>query len=1116
VATVRLSEGESWLRAAAVGTATLLSGRSLVESGAVESVVGDPRVGRVVAEVSADGRRFALEAHPRLGTDGALVGVEGWCACGRAVPCQHAVAALLTAYRSAGAGPAVAPATAPVSRAPAPWEGALDAVLREPPVRRSRGTHAAPGARRPGAPAAPSLPPVALQFELTDDGRGRVAVRLVGPGLGGRWVRGGAVTWAMLRYGDHYLRQVPPAHTRLLRELMALPSTTPLGHSDRVLFLDTITSRRLWDLLLEAQEAELPLVTSGRLALPVHVHEEPVTAGADVVRDDGQLVVGPLIHLPGRGTVQQSFFVGDPPHGLVWSTDTPGAGLALGRLAAPLSSFFQRLLLSGPVRIPADDEPRFLTEYYPRLAAQIEVTSRDRSVELPASRPPVATLTVTGLGEHRLHLAWSWVYAVGSARRTEPFGLPTGAEAIRSAGRDATAEAAGLDTVAALLAAHPALLEPSPTGPRPVAETHLAGVESAVFMAETLPLLRAQDGVEVTVAHGRPLPQYREVDEVPVVSFEASAPAGEPGTEDWFDLAVTVSVGGLDVPFRELFTALAQEQSRLVLDNGVYFDLDRPQFEQLRRLIVESRELLDAPPGRVRVGRYHAGLWADVEQLGEVRGADAHVEEWRRRVQALVPPDDEHLPACAVPAGLEATLRPYQQAGFAWLATLHALRLGGVLADDMGLGKTLQAIALVLHTREQASTDLPFLVVAPTSVVSNWVAETQRFAPGLKVAAITQTGARRGHDVEVAIAGADLVVTSYTLFRLEFEQYRARRWAGLLLDEAQNVKNHASAGYRCAKDLPAEIKVAITGTPMENNLMELWSLLSITAPGLFARADRFTEYYRHPVERDHDTDRLAQLRRRIRPLMLRRTKDQVARDLPDRQEQVVELELNPRQRTLYSKYLQRERQKVLGLLGDLNRNRFEVFRSLTLLRQAALDISLVDPAQQGVPSTKLDALTEQLDDIVAEGHRVLVFSQFTRFLGLARARLDDAGIEYCYLDGATRNRAQVIARFRNGEAPVFLISLKAGGAGLNLTEADYVILLDPWWNPATEAQAVDRAHRIGQTRKVMVYRLVAQGTIEEKVMALKERKAALTASVLHGDDFSSSALTTDDIRALLT
>jgi SNF2 family DNA or RNA helicase len=249
--------------------------------------------------------------------------------------------------------------------------------------------------------------------------------------------------------------------------------------------------------------------------------------------------------------------------------------------------------------------------------------------------------------------------------------------------------------------------------------------------------------------------------------------------------------------------------------------------------------------------------------------------------------------------------------------------------------------------------------------------------------------------------------------------------------------------------------------------------------------------------------------------MLRRTKEQVANDLPDKQEQVLELDLNPKHKKIYQMYLQRERQKVLGLLDEMTKNRFEIFRSLTLLRQASLDVSLVDADHEGVPSTKLDALMEMLEDIVSDGHRVLVFSQFTRFLTLARDRIRRAGIDHCYLDGRTRNRPDVIAGFREGRAPVFLISLKAGGFGLNLTEADYCILLDPWWNPATEAQAVDRIHRIGQTRKVMVYRLVAKDTLEEKVMALKAKKATLFANVMDGGGFESGAITASDIRELL-
>jgi SNF2 family DNA or RNA helicase len=297
--------------------------------------------------------------------------------------------------------------------------------------------------------------------------------------------------------------------------------------------------------------------------------------------------------------------------------------------------------------------------------------------------------------------------------------------------------------------------------------------------------------------------------------------------------------------------------------------------------------------------------------------------------------------------------------------------------------------------------------------------------------------------------------------------------------------------------------------------MDLWALLSITAPGLFPDPDRFSEYYRRPIERSKDAIRLRQLRRRIRPVMLRRTKESVAAELPPKQEQVVEVELHPRHRRIYQTHLQRERQKVLGLIEDLDRNRFTVLRSLTLLRRLSLDAALVDEAHAGVPSAKTDVLLEDLSELVGEGHQALVFSQFTTFLTRIRARLAEANIPYAYLDGRTRNRERVIQRFRDKAAPVFLISLKAGGFGLNLAEADYCFVLDPWWNPAIEAQAVDRTHRIGQTKTVMVYRLVAKDTIEQKVMDLKAGKEELFESVVGGETLAGGALTAEEIRGLL-
>ena len=354
------------------------------------------------------------------------------------------------------------------------------------------------------------------------------------------------------------------------------------------------------------------------------------------------------------------------------------------------------------------------------------------------------------------------------------------------------------------------------------------------------------------------------------------------------------------------------------------------------------------------------------------------------------------------------------------------------------------------------------------------------------------------------------MVTSYTIARIEEEDFTAVDWAWVVLDEAQFVKNHNAVTYKAVRRLRTPSMVAITGTPLENSLMDLWSLLSITAPGLLPGPDRFTELYRRPIEHGDDAA-LAALRARIHPFMLRRTKEDVAADLPAKNEQILAVELPPAHRRAYDRRLARERQKVLGLLEeDTAQSRFTALKSLTILRQMALDPALVEGPDAGgsqagkrgkatrKPTAKVEVLLETLQPVVAEGHRALVFSQFTRYLSGVREVLEAAGMRTAYLDGTTTNRQQVIDAFRAGDADVFLISLKAGGFGLTLTEADYVFLLDPWWNPQAEEQAVDRTHRIGQDRPVMVYRLVSAGTIEEKVMDLKEKKAELFDRVVEG------------------
>ncbi|MDX6320813.1 MAG: hypothetical protein QOF52_671, partial [Propionibacteriaceae bacterium] len=797
--------------------------------------------------------------------------------------------------------------------------------------------------------------------------------------------------------------------------------------------------------------------------------------------------------------------LGEPAHGLFLSH--PDDPLRLLRLESPLGHELRQLVLdSHPVRIPAADEDRFLSDYYPRLRRKASVVSHDPTVQLPEYVAPVLHLKASFRPEHRIRLDWSFRYRAGDSSRFFDLDASVDSRTVR----DAAAERALVTGLPLPYRRMPQLAADGSGSPRtnaeylPAAHALLADLDAVHFVEEVLPGL-AKCGVEVELIGE--VPDYRRLDDAPLVELSTSDDDGS----DWFDLHIKVSVQGEVLPFDQLFVALSRGDDHLILDSGVYLELDRKEFSRLRTLIEEARALQEGDDTEtLRISTYQASLWEELLQLGVVV---EQAERWSKTVSGLM--DATLVEPVDVPATLQAELRPYQLDGYRWLSFLYDHGLGGILADDMGLGKTLQALALICRCKLLRPDGGPFVVVAPTSVVPNWANEAARFAPHLRVVTVGASQAKSKQKLSELIAGADVVITSYTLLRIDFDGYQSARWAGMILDEAQFVKNHRAKTYQCARRLSAGFKLAITGTPLENSLMDLWSLLSIVAPGLFPHPDRFSEHYRKPIERGHDADLLAQLRRRIRPLMLRRTKDLVAADLPPKQEQVIEVVLEPKHLRLYQTYLQRERQKILGLIDDIDTNRFTILGSLTRLRQLSLDPSLVDEAHAGVPASKIDVLAEHLNEVVQEGHKALVFSQFTGFLHKIRKRLEVEGISYAYLDGSTRNRGAVVEEFRSGSASVFLISLKAGGFGLNLTEADYCYVLDPWWNPAAEAQAVDRTHRIGQTKTVMVYRLVAQGTIEEKVMELKARKSKLFDSVLGDDALGGAALTAEEIRGLL-
>ncbi|MEX2289072.1 MAG: DEAD/DEAH box helicase [Mycobacteriales bacterium] len=1064
-----------------LGADTWARGAAYARDRAVQSV--ETRAQGLVLHATVRGSRSRsystlVRAH-QVRRGGGSVDWTGHCTCPIQVDCKH-VAAVLLATRDRLSG-----APAPVSS----WESQLADVVH--PVA-----------------SASTIPPLGLQLEVVGTAPARLRLRPVRPGKAGRWVRTG-MSWRDLdsTYGSAPVRPEQQAVARsILAAFRGRQASYYSPYSDVSVHLDDLGPSG-WRLLTEAQEAGIALVGT-QPEQSVRLSAEPAVVLLDVRRDqpDADLHLVPTVRVVGEPDLPDSRLrlVGSPAHGLF--VDAP-EDLLLAPFSQPLDDGTSRLLHSGALRVPAPDAPRFLSRYYPALRQRVTVESRDGSVELPTIEPPSLALAVDFQPGHRTALQWSFSYAAEGESVRVPLDAAQedgAAEVVR----DAAAERALLAALTELPNL-PGLWEVDEGRRRPAANALLTGLATARFVDQALPALLEDENVTVHVT-GTPA-EYLEAEDTPLIVVSASDAAD--GHPDWFDLSVEVSVAGQSVPLSPLITALARDEEQLILDSGTWFRLDHPELQALRRIIEEARSLQDRESTGLRVTPYQAGLWEELAGLGVV---EHQSERWSRTVGGLLAL--EELPRPEPPLKLQATLRPYQLDGYHWLSLLWDCQLGGILADDMGLGKTLQTLAMATRAYEQGTLGGeagPLLIVAPTSVVAAWASEAERFCPDLAVVAITQTEHRSGRVLAEQAAGAHLVVTSYALFRIDEETYRGLTWSGLVLDEAQFVKNHQAKTYQCARRLPAPFKLAITGTPLENSLMDLWSMLSITAPGLFPDPQTFTDLYRRPIESGSSPEQLATLRRRIRPLMLRRTKDQVATDLPPKVEQVLEVELNPKHRKVYDKHLQRERQRVLGLLDDLQRHRFQIFRSLTLLRQLSLDPSLVDDQYAGrIRSSKIDVLMEQLREVVDEGHRVLVFSQFTGFLSLVRSRLEQEGIGHCYLDGRTRNRPKRIAEFTSGDAPVFLISLKAGGVGLTLTEADYVFVLDPWWNPATEAQAVDRAHRIGQDKTVMVYRLVATGTIEEKVVALQQRKRDLFAQVVDDDAMTGGALTAEDIRGL--
>jgi len=588
---------------------------------------------------------------------------------------------------------------------------------------------------------------------------------------------------------------------------------------------------------------------------------------------------------------------------------------------------------------------------------------------------------------------------------------------------------------------------------------------------------------------------------------------------DWFEFSLGIQVGDERIDLRpvlpELIAAappLAQLEEQpqalvLPLEDNRYLQLPG---EILLPLLRTLFALFDNPQQAAdgRLTRVQALAAAVSSAPLQWRGG----EDLQRTARLLAKPLEPRNAA----AGFRGELRGYQQEGLAWMQRLRQLGLGGVLADDMGLGKTVQVLALLHAEKRGRRLDRPALIVAPTSLLGNWLREAERFAPTLST--LVWHGPDR-HGDEDPFAAHDLVITTYGLLVRDGELIAAQPWHYAVLDEAQQIKNPRSKAAHQVAELDARHRLCLSGTPMENHLGELWSLFNFTIPGYLGEAEQFRRAYRTPIEQHGDGERAQLLARRVAPFLLRRTKDQVAAELPAKVEMTRTVPLAPKQADLYENLrlaMDKRVRKALSSKG-LARSHITVLDALLKLRQVCCDPLLL-PADLGgrqAPSAKRDYFRELVEELVSENRRTLVFSQFTSMLALLEQTLQEAGIPSLKLTGRTRKREQVIDAFRAGEAPVFLISLKAGGVGLNLVEADTVIHYDPWWNPAVENQATDRAHRIGQDKTVFVYRLVAENTVEEKILALQARKEQLADTVYREGAASAGALSEADIAALI-
>ncbi|MEO3405105.1 DEAD/DEAH box helicase [Mucilaginibacter sp. CAU 1740] len=573
---------------------------------------------------------------------------------------------------------------------------------------------------------------------------------------------------------------------------------------------------------------------------------------------------------------------------------------------------------------------------------------------------------------------------------------------------------------------------------------------------------------------------------------------------DWFDINAMVTFGPYRIPFIQLKNHILNHKKEFILPSGEIAVIPEKWFSQYGNLLHFTEGGND-----LKLRRHHIGLVTDLAE-GEMASVTM-----TRKLQKLTNFDE--LEDTNMPANFAGSLRPYQKAGYNWFHFLKQYHFGGCLADDMGLGKTVQTLSLIQKHKEDtesAGGKATSLVIMPTSLIYNWLNEARKFAPQLRL--MVHTGTMRYRSAEV-FANYDVVITTYGISRIDIEMFKDFFFDYVILDESQNIKNPSSKSYQAVKQLKSRFKLILSGTPVENSVNDLWTQMSFINPGLLGSQQFFQNEFVTPIEKKKDEDKARKLQALIKPFVLRRTKEQVATELPPKTENLFYCQMTEEQSSVYEKVKSEYRNELLKSLedGTFAKTQIQVLQGLIKLRQIANHPVMIDGDYEG-DSGKFEDVVHTLGNVLDGGHKVLIFSQFVKQLTIYREHFDREGIPYVYLDGATQNRGDVVKRFQEDEKTrVFLISIKAGGVGLNLTEADYVFILDPWWNPAVEQQAIDRTHRIGQTKNVFIYKFITKDSVEEKILALQQRKLSLSRALITTEESFIKSLTADDIKEIL-